>query len=158
MVPFDKSVIPSYFNRIRSGLKTNFTQICSKDSRDLTLEDLKKLVHKVENSPHQKIIVTHGTFTMVDTARFLKANLERDDQTILFTAAMIPISEFVQSDGTFNLGFATAAVQFHKPGIFVCMHGEIFQPDEVLKFISEGRFSSIFSTKWEEKDSRIPKD
>jgi len=154
VVPFKDSIIPQYFLRIKSELKIKFTKICSKDSRDLTIEDLKKLVNEVENSNCQKIIITHGTFTMVDTARFLRANLKRKDQTIIFTAAMIPISEFVQSDGTFNLGFSSSAVQFYKPGIYICMHGEIFDPEEVLKFLNEGKFSSIFSAKWEEKEVR----
>lgn len=116
-----------------------------KDSRQLTEGNRKEILKTVEESPHQKIIITHGTYTMPDTARYLKANLKRDDQTIIITGSLIPIKGFAPSDGTFNLGYALAQVQTLKLGVYVCMNGRVFTPEEVLKIIQEGRFASIFS-------------
>lgn len=116
-----------------------------KDSRQLTEAGRKEILKVIKESPHQKIIITHGTYTMPDTARYLKANLKRNDQTIILTGSMVPIKGFAPSDGTFNLGYAIAQVQTLKPGIYVCMNGRVFTPEEVLKLIQEGRFASIFS-------------
>ena len=65
-----------------------------KDSRELKREDLENVLKTVEESPYKKIIITHGTYTMPDTARFLKANLKRNDQTVILTASAVPISGF----------------------------------------------------------------
>ena len=118
-----------------------------KDSRDITKIDLKNILNEIEKSPSKKIIITHGTYTMPDSARYLKANLKRKDQTIILTASMLPIAEFIMSDGGFNLGYSVSKVQDLPAGIHVCMNGKVFTPDEVIKIISEGRFSSILSEK-----------
>lgn len=76
-----------------------------KDSRQLGENDRKEILKAIEESPSNKIIITHGTYTMPDTARYLKANLKRNDQTIILTGSMIPIKGFSPSDGTFNLGY-----------------------------------------------------
>lgn len=115
-----------------------------KDSRDINEHDRREILKTVEESPCQKIIITHGTYTMPDTARYLKANLKRDDQAVVLTASMIPIKGFTPSDGLFNLGFALAQVEILPPGIYVVMNGKVFQSDEVIKMINEGRFASIF--------------
>jgi L-asparaginase len=81
---------------------------------------------------------------MPDTAKFLKAHLKRNDQTIVFTGSMIPLLGFAPSDASFNLGFAISQVNELPNGIYVCMNGAIFSPDEVVKLLYEGRFISVF--------------
>ena len=81
---------------------------------------------------------------MPDTARYLKANSKRKDQTIILTGSLIPISGFSPSDGPFNLGYAIAKLQDLTAGIYICMNGKVFSSEEVFKVIKEGRFSSIF--------------
>jgi len=144
-VPNEKSIIPEYIESLQLDCQTEFTEICKKDSRDMTEEDLKKLLESVQNSGNKKILITHGTYTLSDTARYLKANLTRDDQTIVLTGSLIPIKGFSPSDGPFNLGFAIAKLESLGPGVYVCMNGRVFEPEEIAKLISEGRFISIFS-------------
>lgn len=115
-----------------------------KDSRGINETDRREILKTIEEDPHQKIIITHGTYTMPDTARYIKANLKRDGQTIILTASMIPIKGFTPSDGPFNLGFALAQLELLPPGVYVAINGKVFQPEEVIKLISEGRFASIF--------------
>ena len=115
-----------------------------KDSREIVKADLLKIRDIVEGSVHKQIIITHGTYTMPDTARFLKANLKRKDQTIIITGSMIPLIGFSPSDGPFSLGYSIAKVQDLKSGIYVCMNGMVFSSEEVMKVNKEGRFSSIF--------------
>ncbi len=114
-----------------------------KDSREITKEDLNSVLKKIEESSHKHIIVTHGTYTMPDSARFLQANLKRKDQVVIFIASMLPMAEFTMSDGGFNIGFAISKLQHLQNGVYVCMNGKVFLATEVVKVISEGRFSSI---------------
>src|SRR3990167_2465925 len=142
VVPNEHSIIPRYIKSFKLYDKTIFSEICMKDSRDITKIDLKNVLDEIETSPSKYIIITHGTYTMPDSARYLKANLKRKDQTIILTASMLPIAEFIMSDGGFNLGYSVSKVQDLPAGIHVCMNGKVFTPDEVIKIISEGRFSS----------------
>lgn len=145
ITPYEHSVIPDYIRGLNLYEDFEFTEVCMKDSRSLTAEDLKKLLETIENSHHKKVIVTHGTYTMPDTSRYLKANLKRADQTIILTGSMAPLKGFDASDGPFSLGFAVAKVQELPQGIYLCMNGESFSSDEAAKNISEGKFYSIFS-------------
>lgn len=144
VIPNEHSVIPEFISSLKLYEQTDFTEVCMKDSRDINEADRREILKAVEESPFKKIIITHGTYTMPDTARYLKANLKRDNQTIILTASMIPIKGFAPSDGSFNLGFALAQVEILSAGIYVAIHGRIFQPEEIIKLISEGRFISIF--------------
>jgi L-asparaginase len=143
-VPNKESVIPSFIQSLRLHNDTDFAVVCMKDSRDLNEEDLKNLLSAVEKSAYEKIVITHGTYTIAESARFLKANLKRKDQTIIFTASAIPLSGFAPSDGPFSLGYAVAKLEDLEPGIYVAINGRVFLPDEVMKIISEARFVSIF--------------
>ncbi len=144
-VPSEHSIIPEFIKSLRLYKNSFFTEICMKDSRELTQEDINSVLTAIEKSAAQKIIVTHGTYTMSDTARFLKVNLKRNDQTIIFTGCLVPIKGFAPSDGPFNLGYSIAQLEYLKPGIYVVMNGSVFSPEEVVKFLSAGRFSSIFN-------------
>lgn len=144
-VPTAHSAIPSFFKRlqIRSAI-IRCTEICMKDSRALRDADRQKILQTVEKSTYKRIIITHGTYTMSETARYLKKHLKRKDQTIVLTGSFIPMTGFTPTDAPFNLGYAFAKVQELLPGTYVCMNGEVFTPEEVEKIIEQGRFASIF--------------
>lgn len=144
VIPAEKTVLPNYLNGLKLYSKCIFSEICMKDSRHLDDKDLKKILHTIEKSKYTKIIITHGTYTMSDTARYLKANLKRKDQCIVLTGAMTPMIGFTNSDGPFNLGFSMACLSVLENGIFVCMNGRVFSPEEVLKSLYKGRLSSIY--------------
>ena len=147
----EHSVLPEYFKNLAQNLKFYenfiFTEICMKDSRDIREEDREKVLDAVEKSRTGKIIITHGTYTMPDTARYLKRNLKRKDQAIVLTGSMVPIKGFDFSDGPFNLGYALAQVQKLSAGIYVCMNARVFAPEEVAKNTNEGKFYSVFEDK-----------
>ncbi len=144
----EHSVLPEYFDNLGKNLKfpegLSFTEVCMKDSRALTDEDRKNILKTIEESDATKIIITHGTYTMPDTAKYLKKNLKRKDQIVVLTGSMVPIKGFDFSDGPFNLGYAIAQTQKLTPGIYVCMNVQAFTPEEVVKSIEEGKFYSIF--------------
>ncbi len=144
VMPLSHSSIPNFIKSLNLYEEVEFTEICMKDSRALTEKDVQKVLRVVEKSPHAKIIISHGTYTMPDTARFLKAKLKRKDQTIILTGSMIPLIGFSPSDAPFNLGYSLAKVQELGPGTYVVMNGRVFSPEEVAKLLNKGRFISIF--------------
>lgn len=151
VVVSEHSVLPDYFENLGTNLKfyeeIKFSEICMKDSRALTDEDRKNLLKAIEESEAEKIIITHGTYTMSDSAKYLKDHLKRKDQIVVLTGSMVPIKGFDFSDGPFNLGYAFAQAQKLDPGVYVCMNAKVFTPEEVAKNIAEGKFYSIFNEK-----------
>lgn len=144
VVPNKRSSIPSFVKSLKLSEKTVFTQVCMKDSRAFTRKDLAKITRTIEESKCSRVIVTHGTYTMATTAKFVEAHLKRSDQTIVFTGSLIPLVGFSPSDAPFNLGFALAKVQGLPSGVYVCMNARVFSPGEAAKIVSEGRFISVF--------------
>ncbi len=142
-VPLKLSSIPLFFKLIKPEDNVFFKKVCMKDSRQLNGNDLKKIREVINKSKSKLFIVTHGTYTMPDTARFLATNLKRKDCTVILTGSMIPLTGFAPSDAPFNLGYSFAMVKTLKPGIYVCMNGRIFDPMEVAKRISAGKFVSV---------------
>jgi L-asparaginase len=87
----------------------------------------------------RRIIVTHGTDTMVESARELTGIT---DKTIVFTGALQP-GRFADSDGPFNLGMAVAAVQVAPPGVYVVANGQVFDAQRVRKNRELNRFEPV---------------
>ena len=114
-----------------------------KDSREISYKDRQKLLNTVQDSKHEMIVITHGTYTMPDTAQYLKDHLPKNSKTIILTGSMIPLRGFDYSDAPFNLGYAIANVQKLPPGVYVCMNGKVFDPDKVDKNKIEARFEEI---------------
>ena len=144
VIPYIDSIIPQYIQSLKLYIDTEFEQICMKDSRDLTVDDMESIKQTIEKSPHKYFVITHGTYTMPDTARYLKENLKKDGAVVILTGSMTPLS-INNSGAGFNLGFSIAQLFNLNSGIYVSMNGKIFDPAEVAKLISEGRFISIFS-------------
>ncbi|WP_028789339.1 asparaginase domain-containing protein [Terrimonas ferruginea] len=111
------------------------------DSLEMTDEDRDLIVHQCNNCEEDRIVITHGTDTMADTARILAEKVTAS-KTIVLTGAMIPI-KFGSSDGLFNLGSALAFVQTLPPGIYVAMNGRYFNWDNVRKNRQTGVFEEV---------------
>ena len=112
--------------------------ILKKDSLEITDEDRAAIVAKVQAEKCSRILITHGTDTMADTARALQ---HISDKTIVLVGAMQP-ARFRDSDAIFNTGFAIAAANQSPPGIYVAMNGKLFDADEVQKNRAAGQFES----------------
>lgn len=110
------------------------------DSLDMTDANRNLIVDECNKCPENKIIITHGTDTMAETARVLAGNIK--NKTIVLTGAMIPIA-FGSSDGLFNLGSSLAFVQSLSPGVYVAMNGRYFSHDNVRKNKETGVFETI---------------
>lgn len=107
-----------------------------KDSLDLTDIDRNLIRQKVYDDPCDRILITHGTDTMIETAKFIGQD---SGKTIVLTGSMYP-AEFRDSDAIFNIGCAIMAVQILEPGIYIAMNGRIFDPYRSEKNIEKNRF------------------
>jgi len=114
------------------------------DSLEMTEEDRELIVHQCAHCEEDKIVITHGTDTMAETAAVIARKLANDSKTIVLTGAMIPI-KFGSSDGLFNLGSALAFAQTLPPGVYVAMNGRYFHWDNVRKNKDSGIFEEIKS-------------
>lgn len=110
------------------------------DSIDLTDSDRELIAQNCLKSKESKIIITHGTDTMVETAKVIAEKVK--DKTIVLTGAMIPY-KFGSSDGLFNLGSAIAFVQTLAHGVYISMNGRIFNWDNCRKNKKVGEFEEI---------------
>lgn len=115
------------------------TPLMLKDSLELKSDDRKKIKTACENAPQSKIIITHGTDTMVESAKVLSTIT---DKTIVLTGAMVPYA-FKLSDAIFNLASSISAVQTLPCGVYICMNGEVFLWDNVRKNRQKGIFEKL---------------
>lgn len=118
------------------GFDYEIQSVLKKDSLDLNEKDLAEIYAAVVIEKSEKILITHGTDTMLDTAKKL---LPIKDKTIVLVGAMQP-AIVKNSDSPFNLGFALAAAQLLQNGIYVAMNGKIFDPLNSMKNVDKSRF------------------
>ena len=100
------------------------------DSLQMTDSDRHYILDRCRRTPRRRIVITHGTDTMEQTAAVLGGQIT--DKTVVLTGAMVPY-QFGSSDGLFNLGTAVAFVQTLAPGVYVAMNGKCFRWDHVHK-------------------------
>ncbi|MDO9548435.1 MAG: asparaginase domain-containing protein [Candidatus Marinimicrobia bacterium] len=113
--------------------------IMQKDSLDMDKNDRQIILEKVSRAPHKQIVITHGTDTMIETAKTLSVI---QNKTIVLTGSMQP-ARFKNSDAVFNIGCAIAAVQTLPSGVYITMNGRIFEPFSTRKNVGENRFEKI---------------
>ena len=128
----------------RCKLEFDVTTLMMIDSLEMTETDRMVIVHNCRRAREKRIVITHGTDTMAQTAEVLAREIR--DKTIVLTGAIIPY-KFGSSDGLFNLGSALAFAQTLPPGIFIAMNGKWFHANEVAK----NRKTGIFEPKTGEK-------
>ena len=115
----------------RSRVPVSIRTLMMIDSLDMTEADRALVVDQCRKCEEDRLVVTHGTDTMVDTARAIAA-AGLATKTVVLTGAMIPYA-FGSSDGLFNLGSALSFAQVLPPGVYVAMNGQHFRWDEVRK-------------------------
>jgi L-asparaginase len=138
---FRDSHVPEMLRLGRSRVETEIDVMMMMDSLDMTDDDRARIVRRCADAPERRVVITHGTDTMVETAHALaRANLE--GRTIVLTGAMIPYA-FGSSDGLFNLGSAVSFVQALPPGVYIAMNGRCFDWNAVRKNRESGWFESV---------------
>ncbi len=139
---FEDTHLPQMLEMGRCRAEVRVRMLMMVDSLEMTDADRELIAHNCAEAPEPHIVITHGTDTMVETARALAGTEQVKDKTIVLTGAMIPIA-FGSSDGLFNLGGAITAVQVLPPGVYVTMNGRVFDWNAVHKNRSTGVFEPV---------------
>jgi len=134
---FKKTHLHEMLELGRSQLKVDIETLMMKDSLEMSDNDRNSIVQRCFESNEDKILITHGTDTMIKTAKLLATKI--NSKTIVLTGAMIPY-KFGSSDGLFNLGSALSFLQSLPHGIYIAMNGNIFSWDNVKKNKALGLF------------------
>ena len=134
---FTQSSVEDMLAQGRAKLDIAYETVMLKDSLDMDDNDRQRILTSCLTCDESKIVITHGTDTMVETSQVLAAGIK--DKTIVLLGAMVPY-RFKNSDALFNLGCAMAAVQTLVNGVYITMNGKIFNYDEVIKNRELGEF------------------
>ncbi len=139
---FKDTHVPKMLERGSCTLDVDIKTLMMIDSLDMTDADREIIAHNCRLTKTNQILVTHGTDTMVTTARYL-AQQNIEGKTIVLTGALIPYAFGTSSDGFFNLGSALAFVQTLPPGVYVAMNGRYFHWNNVRKNPRTGYFEEL---------------
>ena len=139
---FRDTHLKEMFDRGRCEVAIDIKTLMMVDSLEMRDEDRAIIVYNCAKTPADRILLTHGTDRMVETARLL-AESNIVGKTIVLTGAMIPYAFGTSSDGFFNLGSALGFTQVLPPGVFVVMNGRYFPWDQVRKNRQTGTFEEI---------------
>ncbi|HEX5106788.1 MAG TPA: asparaginase domain-containing protein [Vicinamibacterales bacterium] len=137
---FADTHLPEMLQLGRSRVAVSIRTLMMVDSLDMTDADREVIVSNCRQCDESRIVVTHGTDTMVETAAALARSV--GGKTIVLTGAMIPYA-FGSSDGLFNLGSALSFAQALPSGVYIAMNGQSFAWDQVRKNPATGVFEAL---------------
>ena len=120
-------------------MRFDIRPLIGKDSLDMTDEDRAELTEALDAVTNTQVLITHGTDTMPETARYLLEHAQLGEKVVVLTGAMQP-AVMGHSDAGFNLGAAIAALNLLDPGVYISMSGRIFPAKSVRKDRSRGIF------------------
>jgi len=137
---FRKSHLNEMLNLGRNKVPVKTETLMMLDSLDMVKTDRELITQNVIKSKSDKIIITHGTDTMVETSKVIAKSVK--NKTVVLVGAMRPFA-FGSSDGLFNLGAAIAYVQTLPHGVYICMNGQYFDYNNCRKNKKRGEFEKI---------------
>jgi L-asparaginase len=137
---FKDTHLPEMLRLARCRIPVQVETLMMIDSLDMTEADRARVVARCRGSEESRLVVTHGTDTMAETAQALQAAAL--GKTVVLTGAMVPYA-FGSSDGLFNLGSALSFAQVLPPGVYVAMNGRVFPGDKVRKNKLGGIFEEL---------------
>ncbi len=137
---FKDTHLPEMLRLARSSADIGIRTLMMIDSLNMTEQDREMIAQNCIKAKEERILITHGTDTMVETAKAIARSVK--GKTVVLTGAMVPY-KFGSSDGLFNLGSALAFVQVLPPGVYIVMNGICFAHDNVRKNRKTGTFEGI---------------
>ncbi len=137
---FQDTHLPEMLKLGRCNVEVDIRTLMMIDSLEMGLDEREQIVFQCNRADEDKIVITHGTDTMTETAAVLADKVK--NKTIVITGAMIPY-KFGSSDGLFNLGSALAFVQTLAYGVYIVMNGKFFNWDNVRKNKKSGQFEEL---------------
>lgn len=134
-----ESGIPALIAQARVALPFRVMELMRKDSLELTDADRALIAAAVREAPETRVVITHGTDTMTETAKVLA---DVAGKTIVLTGALSP-ARFSETDAPFNLGMAFATAQVAASGVWIAMSGQVFDGLKVKKDRAAGKFVGL---------------
>jgi len=131
-----EAAVKRILQRIKIDYKFEIITFIQKDSQDITNNDRRKLIELCKKTKYDKIIITHGTDTMIETAKQLSVIMNKK---IILTGAFIP-EKFKDSDADFNVGCAIGAIEYVPFGVYIAMNGMVLHHNEVKRNLKTGQF------------------
>jgi L-asparaginase len=142
----DEPATARLLERLQPSFRYRVVTAFRKDSLEVTDDDRQALVDLIVTTEENRIVITHGTDTMIETAKYLadsvvgRGRVPDVDKAIVLTGAMRP-ERFTNSDASINFGAAVAAVQLIPPGsVYVTMHGIVRPASEATRNMETGQF------------------
>jgi len=134
VLTFKDTKIPSITEQGRFTADLNYQTVMLKDSLDMNDDDRNIIADTCESTQAEKVLITHGTDTMVETAHYIANNKPAliEQKTIVLVGAMVPLT-VQNSDANFNIGFALGALSTLNAGVYIAMSGQVFPWDKVRK-------------------------
>ena len=126
-------------SRVLTDIRFDIRALIGKDSLDMTDEDRAELVAALNAVEHDQVLITHGTDTMSESARYIAKHADLGSKVVVLTGAMQP-AVMAHSDAGFNLGAAISALNLLEPGVYISMSGRIFPAHTVRKDRARGIF------------------
>ena len=126
-------------SRVLTDIRFDIRALIGKDRLDMTDEDRAELVAALNAVEHDQVLITHGTDTMSESARYIAEHAELGSKVVVLTGAMQP-AVMAHSDAGFNLGAAISALNLLEPGVYISMSGRIFPAHTVRKDRARGIF------------------
>lgn len=123
--------------KLNPSFKYEILTVCQKDSLEITDQDRQNLVDQISDNLSDKFIITHGTDTMLKTAKFIFSKI--NNKVIILTGAMRP-EQFSNSDAPINVGGAIAASQILDAGVYLFMSGVLKSCNEIKRDLESGKF------------------
>jgi L-asparaginase len=137
---FEDTQLPEMLRLGRNTVDLQLRTLMMVDSLDMTDEDRELIARNCIACDEERILITHGTDTMVETARKIASMVS--GKTVVLTGAMVPY-RFGSSDGFFNLGSALAFAQVLPAGVYISMNGRYYDWHNVRKNRQTGFFEEL---------------
>ncbi|MFY0690226.1 MAG: asparaginase [Cyclobacteriaceae bacterium] len=129
--------VESLLEKLNPSFEYDIITAFKKDSLEIDANDREKLVTLISKSPHDRVVITHGTDTLIQTGQYLLAQIP--NKTIVLTGAMRP-AQFANTDAGLNVGGAIAATQVLSNGVYIAMHGIVKSVTDIQRDKATGKF------------------
>jgi len=132
-----KPAVARIITNARPGFSYEIIELLKKDSQDITDSDRKLIYETCKKARQKKIVITHGTDTMIETAKVLSSI---KDKAIVLTGSIVP-EKFKGTDADFNVGSAVGALSALPNGIYIAMHGRVVAYSKAVRELKTGQFT-----------------
>jgi len=134
---FGEPATARILEKLNPSFEYEIVTSCQKDSLEITKQDRINLVDLIKESKYDKFVITHGTDTMLETAKFIREHIK--NKLIVITGSMLP-ERFSNSEASINVGAAIAVANLLDKGVFIAMHGIVKPGTEMARDLKTGKY------------------